>query len=101
MKTSTHNTASHKRGGNLVDSSSKLTQVNITHNDRKPTRLSLSLACFFALSGIAAASTPPYQKMTQIILLKASINKPVAIAQVVTTTTATTLFGNLTTGKAL
>ena len=28
------------------------------HNPQKPARLSLSLACFFALSGIAAAATP-------------------------------------------
>ncbi|WP_299326937.1 hypothetical protein, partial [uncultured Helicobacter sp.] len=28
------------------------------HNPQKPTRLSLSLACFFALSGMAAAATP-------------------------------------------
>ena len=30
----------------------------VSRNDRKPTRLGLSLACFFALSGIAAAATP-------------------------------------------
>ncbi len=29
-----------------------------THNPQKPARLSLSLACFFALSSIAAAATP-------------------------------------------
>ena len=30
-----------------------------THNPQKPTRLSLSLACFFALSGVMSASTIP------------------------------------------
>ncbi|STO97423.1 Uncharacterised protein [Helicobacter canis] len=34
------------------------TAAAVSHNDRKPTRLSLSLACFFALSSMAAASTP-------------------------------------------
>ena len=34
------------------------TAAAVSRNDRKPTRLSLSLACFFALSGVMSAATP-------------------------------------------